>query len=198
APRRWVDTAARIVSEALAPAIIVTAVVAAVAWDSTDTAGQAVVWSAVCVLFSAVIPMGFVLGGVRAGRWEDHHVADRARRRWPLVVGAVSVGAGTVLVLALGGPTDLVTLGVTMGAVLAVVWVVTDRWSWKVSVHALAAAVGASTATALGGWAGALVAWPLALLVGWSRVRLRAHTPGQVGVGALLGAAAMAAFLLLR
>ncbi|MFI6576395.1 hypothetical protein ACIBFB_11370 [Nocardiopsis sp. NPDC050513] len=196
--RGWADTTARIVSEALAPAVIVTAVIASVAWDSTATAWQAVVWSVVFVLFAAVIPMGFVVAGVRAGRWADHHVPDRAHRRWPMVVAAASVGVGTALVLTLGGPTDLVALGATMGAVLVLVWVITDRWSWKVSGHTLTAAVGATTATALGGWAGAAVAWPLALLVGWSRVRLRSHTAAQAGVGALLGAAAMVVFFLLR
>ncbi|MFC7741428.1 phosphatase PAP2 family protein [Nocardiopsis composta] len=36
--------------------------------------------------------------------------------------------------------------------------------------------------------------WPAALLVGWSRVHLGDHTPGQVAVGGLIGAAAMAVF----
>ncbi|WP_143832081.1 hypothetical protein [Nocardiopsis sp. CNR-923] len=57
----------------------------------------AAVWAAVFVLFCAVIPMGFVIAGVRTGRWTNHHVPDRAHRRWPLVVGAASVAAFVLL-----------------------------------------------------------------------------------------------------
>ncbi|OLT24434.1 hypothetical protein BJF83_24215 [Nocardiopsis sp. CNR-923] len=65
--------------------------------DPLTDVTPAAVWAAVFVLFCAVIPMGFVIAGVRTGRWTNHHVPDRAHRRWPLVVGAASVAAFVLL-----------------------------------------------------------------------------------------------------
>ncbi|MBB5495702.1 phosphatase PAP2 family protein [Nocardiopsis metallicus] len=96
------------------------------------------------------------------------------------------------------GPLDLMILAAVMCAVLAVVWLITDKGGWKVSVHSLVAVTGAAIATLLyGAWA-ALAVWPLALLVGWSRVQLKAHTRAQVIVGALLGGLAAVSFTVLR
>jgi membrane-associated phospholipid phosphatase len=69
---------------------------------------------------------------------------------------------------------------------------------WKVSFHAAVVAGAAVVLVAVFGPALAVLA-PLVALVGWSRVASGDHSPAQVVVGVLLGAAVSATvFPLLR
>ncbi|GHI02689.1 phosphatase PAP2 family protein [Streptomyces cellostaticus] len=59
------------------------------------------------------------------------------------------------------------------------------------SVHsAVASGALAILGSVFGPWM--LVLTPLVVLIGWSRIRLRCHTVGQVTVGVLIGAAVSA------
>ncbi|MBB6172263.1 membrane-associated phospholipid phosphatase [Nocardiopsis mwathae] len=192
------DLAAQAATESLSPAIVVCLIIAATTLRSTPTPAQAALWASVVFLFGVAIPMGYVYYGIQRGWWNDRHVHARAHRRWPFAVCLTSVATGTLVTLAAGGPRDMAVLGGTMGATLAVLWAITDRGRWKVSVHTVVAVVGAGIFSLLYGAATAAIAWPLAAVVAWSRIHLRHHTPAQVAGGALIGAMAMAAFAFLR
>ncbi|MEV0732262.1 phosphatase PAP2 family protein [Polymorphospora sp. NPDC050346] len=94
----------------------------------------------------------------------------------------------------MGAPRQLLVLIACMAAALAVAAPITLLAKWKISIHALVAAGTAIALTVLVSPYFA-VAWPLAALVGWSRVRLRDHTIAQVFAGAAIGAAATGALL---
>lgn len=189
---------ARSVSDVPAPGYLAAGIVVVVAAESAPDLSSAIAWGLQAVLFGAAVPLAVVVAGVRAGWWEDRHVRDRARRRWPLLVCLLSVSAGTSTGLWWGAPRDLVALGGAMAAVVAVLWCATDIGGGKPSVHTLVACTVAGTATVYFGAAGALVAWPSAAAVAWSRVRPRHHTPVQVGGGAALAGVALGLFLVLR
>ncbi|ASU83673.1 hypothetical protein CDO52_13515 [Nocardiopsis gilva YIM 90087] len=192
------DLAAHAATEALSPAVVVCLIIVATTLHSTSTLAEAALWACVVLLFGVVFPMSFVYYGIRRGWWNDRHVNTRARRRWPFAVCLASVAIGTLVILSAGGPKAMAVLGSAMGATLAVLWAITDRGKWKVSVHTVVAVVGAGILTLLHGVAAAVIAWPLAAVVAWSRIHLRDHTPAQVAVGALIGVTAMAAFALPR
>ncbi|MFC7527896.1 phosphoesterase PA-phosphatase [Actinoplanes sp. GCM10030250] len=179
------DRIARIVSEVLAPAVLVAALLLTVGWHAGDTPGVSRWWGLPGALFAAVIPLGYVLNGVRTGRFTDHHIPDRADRRIPLIFGTGSLVAGLILLLALGAPREVLALLAAGGVGLGVFALVT-HW-WKMSIHAGVAAGTVAALTAVYGPV-ALVGVPLVVLGGWARVRLTAHTPAQVVVGALAGA----------
>jgi membrane-associated phospholipid phosphatase len=189
---------ARITTEVFAPANLAVLLVAAISWHSAATWVSALLWAIHAVFFGAVIPLGFIYYGIRQGWWGDRHVRERALRRWPLLVGLVSVAAGTAIGLAYGGPRDLAILGAVMGASLGVMLVVTDRLEVKASMHTFVAVITAAIATLYYGAIGAGIAWPLAAMVAWSRIRLDHHTPAQVVVGALVGVAATSVFTWFR
>ncbi len=176
---------ARVVTEALSPAVLVAGISIAVAWHNRSLA-----WGVVTAVFASAIPLSYILRGVRRGHYDDHHVRTRERRPAVLLFAAVSVVIGLVLMTVLHAPRELVALVVAMLAGLALTFTVT-RW-WKVSFHA---AVSAGTATTLvlvfGIWL--LLAWPIVAVVAWSRVRLGDHSIAQVVVGAVLGAVAAGA-----
>lgn len=179
------DRIARVVSEVLAPAVLVAALLLVVGWHAGDTPGVSRWWGLPGALFAAVIPLGYVLHGVRAGRFTDHHIPERADRRIPLIFGTGSLAAGLVLLIVLGAPREVLALLAAGGVGLGVFALVT-HW-WKMSIHAGVAAGTVAALTAVYGPA-ALLGAPLVILGGWARVRLTAHTPAQVVVGALAGA----------
>ncbi|MBW6433202.1 phosphoesterase PA-phosphatase [Actinoplanes hulinensis] len=182
--RNALDRLATVVSEVLAPAVLVAVLLLTVGWHAGDTPGVSRWWGLPGALFAAVIPLGYVLHGVRKGRLTNHHIPERAARRIPLLFGTASLIAGLLVMLALGAPREVLALLTAGGAGLAVFALVT-HW-WKMSIHA---GVAAGTLTALTAVYGpvVLIGTPLVLLGCWARVRLTAHTPAQVVAGALAG-----------
>ena len=185
-PRDDIPTrVARIVSEVLAPAVLVAALLLTVGWHAGNAPGVSRWWGLPGALFAAVIPLGYVLHGVRKGRLTDHHIPERADRRIPLLFGTASLVVGLLLLILLGAPREVLALLTAGGCGLAVFALVT-HW-WKMSIHAGVAAGTVAALTAVYGPV-ALLGAPRVLLGGWARVRLTAHTPAQVVVGALAGA----------
>jgi membrane-associated phospholipid phosphatase len=174
---------ARIVTEVFAPAVLVAALLLLVGWQ----AGGSGWWGVAAAVFAAGIPMAYVVRGVRRGRLgDDHHIPDRRLRRGPLLFGALSSLAGTALLYVLGAPRELVALLFAGLAGLVVFAAVTIFW--KMSFHTgVAAGTVAVLIAVYGPWAWLTV--PIVALVGWSRLRLSAHTTAQVIAGALVGAA---------
>lgn len=187
-----VRTVAVAVSEVLAPAHLAAAVGLAVSLKSGGGVVAGLGWASLVLLFTAVLPYGFILLGVRAGWWRDHHVPELSRRPAALLAGVVSVAIGLASLVGLGAPRALVGLVVAQVVGLAVAAVVSVVW--KVSIHV---AVACGSAAVLVLVFGPRLAWsvPLALAVAWSRLVLRAHTVAQVAGAAVLGTAVAACIL---
>lgn len=177
------------VTEVLAPAHLAAAVWLAVSMTSSGGLVPGLGWTCLVLLFTAVLPYGFILLGVRAGWWRDHHVPELSRRPTALLVGVVSVAVGLALLVGLGAPRAIVGLVLAQAVGLAIATLVS--LVWKVSIHvAVACGSAAVLVLAFGPW----LAWSvlLALAVGWSRLVLGAHTVAQVAGGAVLGTAVAA------
>ncbi len=180
---------ARIVTEVSGPAVVVIAGIVVVTWRNAVNAA-AVTWGAVAILLCACLPMAYVVRGVRAGKWVDHHIPDRDNRSVPLLVGFGSMAAALLLLLAEKAPSELTSLIVAHIAGLTVIIVITRFW--KVSVHAASSGALVGLLLALyGAWA--LFGLLALALVMWSRTVLDAHTWAQVTVGASVGLTVMMA-----
>lgn len=176
---------ARLLTEAFAPAVLIAVLLLLVGWQAGAQPGVSRWWGLPAAVFAAGIPMAYVLRGVRAGRLTDHHIPERAHRRGPLLFGMASVAAGTVALVLLGAPRELLAL---LGAGIAGLLVFAAVTAfWKMSIHAGVAAGTVAVLVALYGPV-ALAGAPLVPLIGWSRVRLSAHTCGQVIAGTVTGA----------
>lgn len=184
APTSRTVTAARILTELTAPAVLAVAGLVVVAVHSAGS-GAGAAWGGFAALLVTGVPLAYVAKGVKSGKWSDHHIADRSQRAVPLLVASASVACAALLLYLIQAPRDLIALVLAQLVGLVLVLVV-SRW-WKISIH---------TAVA-GGFLGILVVLfgPWALLgavvlaaVGWSRIVLDAHTWGQVLAGGALGA----------
>jgi membrane-associated phospholipid phosphatase len=143
-------------------------------------------WAALVICLAVGLPALDIAWRVRSGRAGDFQLAVRQERLRPLTVALLSSSAALVLVGSLQGPrTLLVTMiaGLACGLVLTAVTLV-----WKISFHSGALAAGVVLACWFAGLSG-LILIPLLVAVGWSRVRLGRHSPGQVAAGAVASSA---------
>lgn len=188
---------AKVITDVLSPAVLIVVLVIAAAWRGATTPAQAWIAGAVGVAAGSAIPIAYIAHGVRRGRWTDHHVREREQRRLPLAVALVSGTIGTIA-LAAAGAREVAAVGVAGMGSLAVAIAITMGLRWKVSIHAIVAATTSALLTAMfGPWLA--LTWPVAVLIGWSRVRLGDHTWGQVFAGGAIGAAvATALYLVVR
>jgi len=187
---------ARPITEVLAPANVGSSVFLLVAWHSTPTIVEALRWGLLTVLFTIALPFSFILWGVRRRRFTDHHIRLREQRPVALVVGITSALVGLILIAVLGAPRELIALVVAMEVGLIISLAIT--LFWKMSIHVASVAGAIVILVLVFGQAFAVLA-PLVILVAWARVELCDHTPSQVTVGAVIGAAVAASvFQLLR
>lgn len=196
-PRRTVRRqVAHVVTELLAPSPVATVLLFVVAWQSTHSFTRGLVWGGVAALFATLMPLLYLLRGVRRSQFTDHHVRRREQRPLVFLVGIASLLVGLALMRAWGAPRGLLALVAAMGVGLIVSLLVTLLW--KISVH-VAVVAGAVVILVLvfGSWL--LILGPMVALVGWARVEVDDHTRAQVVAGGALGTTvAGVVFALLR
>jgi membrane-associated phospholipid phosphatase len=183
-------SAARLLTEGLAPAPVAGVLLLLVSWHSSSSIGSALLWGLTAVVCAAVIPMAYIIRGVRRRRITDRHVRLRQQRPLPLMVGIVSVLVGISVLMFGHAPRELVALVAAMGVGLSSSLLVTLRW--KISIH-VAVVAGAVVILVLVFGPTCLVLVPLVAGVGWARVVLGDHTLSQSAAGSILGAVVAAA-----
>ena len=183
------DRTARLISHLLSPAAVALAVFASLTswhgWDRFWTCGLVGIGFFVLVpgLTLALLKLrGAIVGDV-------YDPPPRVRER-VLLAGAACylVGYGSLTLCA--APPVMLWGGVTFLCGSVLVWLI-GKGGVKISIHAGGVSGSGIILLTVGG--GEL--WPILValpLVGWARLRLRAHTPAQVvaglGMGALLAA----------
>lgn len=151
---------------------------------SEITGSNAWHWVLFIVCFNVLLPSGYILWLKRHGKVTDFDVFLREQRFWPYIF-SISCGAISWLAMAFFHAPRLLTIlsGATVGQGL-VMFLINQRW--KISAHSAGIAGISVLIWQLLGAAGSPVLLIIPI-VGWSRVRLGRHTPGQVIMGALLG-----------
>lgn len=181
---------ARILSEILAPAPVVTAMLLVAAVVTAPTRAEAIRNALIAAVFGALVPLGFVLYQVRRRRFTDHHVSVRRQRPIVFAVAMLSVLVGTGLLVGLGAPRSL--LGVIVAGIIGIAVCGLITTVWKVSVHA-ATFTGSVVLLAYLLGPLALVLLAAVPLVGWARVAVGGHTPAEAAAGAAIGGVIAAA-----
>ncbi|SDZ09491.1 PAP2 superfamily protein [Amycolatopsis xylanica] len=173
-------------TELLAPWVWVLGLPLAVAWMATGRVGPTLLWGLLVAVTGSLIPMAVIVRGARKGKWDGHHVTNRAGRAVPLLVAGISLGTGFVVLVVWHAPDEIIALAASMLASLVVSVAITFGFKFKISLHA---AVAVSALVVLiftyGPWAWVLL--PLVIWVCWSRVELGDHTRSEVLSGAVMG-----------
>jgi membrane-associated phospholipid phosphatase len=176
---RW----ARVVTEVMAPVVLVVVVTFVVAIHAAGS-GRGLLLGVVAMFFAAGLPYAILQVGIRRGVLGDRHLTQRHQGPVMMTIGLVSIVVGLLALSLLDAPRALFALVWGICAAVAVCLAVTLRW--KISIHtACAGGVVAALAVLVNPWL--LVVAPLVVLVAWSRVGLGDHTTRQVVVGAAVG-----------
>ncbi len=184
-PRGW-DGLAVAIGEVFSPPLLAAVVIGIVGWTSARPHWHGLLWGLVVLVLVCGLPYAVIIRGVRRGTYTDHHLHLRHQRPVPFAIAASIALAGLVVSTIGGAPRPLIALVVASVAGLAAT--AGASTVWKMSVHSGVTAGSAVVAGIVLGPVGLLCGLVLLGLVGWSRVRLRAHTPAQVIVGAVVGA----------
>jgi hypothetical protein len=179
-PRPRSRSLARLLTEMFAPPSVVAALLVLVALHSTSSSVDALHWGSIAVLFAALIPVTYIVRGVRRQYLSDHHVQAREQRPGVVLVAVASVIVGLALFALLGAPRDLFALVAGMAVGLAASLAVT--MVWKISTH-VAVVTGAVVILGLTFGTPYLALLPAVVLVGWARVGIGDHKPTQVVAG---------------
>jgi hypothetical protein len=187
APSEARRRAARVATEVLAPWVWVLGLPLVVAWQVTGHHhGETLLWGLIVGVTGSLIPMAVIVRGAKKGKWDGHHVTNRAGRLVPFAACISSLAAGFAILLIGNAPREMVALAAAELACLVVALAVTFGLKFKISIHAVVAA-GATVMLmkVYSPWLAVLflaVAW-----VCWSRVELRDHTTAEVATGSLAG-----------
>ncbi|HEX4714557.1 MAG TPA: phosphatase PAP2 family protein [Ktedonobacteraceae bacterium] len=186
---------ARHVSNILSPAAISFPMILLVALYKASSVVSALGYTAIALFFLSIGPFAYICLGVRLGKLSDVDVSKRSERVGPFIFGLFSICLGWFVLLLLHGPSPLITV-LTITTISGLAMLIITLW-WKISIHASSLAGAVTMLTALYG-AIMLPTFALLVLVGWSRVVLRRHTPLQVIAGSLLGITLSAVILKLH
>jgi hypothetical protein len=152
-----------------------------------QTIGEALRAVVVVVLFT-VLPLLLVMRrSVRSGAWENPDASNPRERPLLYLVGALSL-MGLLAYLIVVRPQSFMMRGVVATLGMFVVCAIATRWI-KVSLHMAFGALAASTLALMG----SVVGYVLILIlpaVAWARLALKRHTPLEVALGTVAGAAA--------
>ena len=185
--------AARWVTEAGAPAVLVT-VLLLLSSISSVSGIEGVLYGLVAVLFVTALPFLCVVLLARRGRLVDHHISVRTQRA-PVLAGAcLSLLLGLGVLQLLGAPLQLTFM--IVGVLAGILAVLAVNLVWKLSAHAAVASFFMVVMIMLFGWVG-LTSAVVPLAVCWSRVHLGAHTTLQVLAGTMVGLLVGAGFVVL-
>lgn len=167
------------------------------------TAGQIATTFGISLVFFCLIPLGYAIRMVRSGRAASLEVHEREKRLALFLVGIGAYIVGALLLWQIvDGPAlpIIVTFAALYPINTAVLLAINTQWKISVHMTSLSGFVGVLLFTALTVWrdlpaeveaaltiatVGPLLA--LVPLLMWARVRVGAHTAGQVWAGAAFG-----------
>lgn len=175
---------ARLLTELLAPIVLIVALLFAVAIHASTSVGHGLLYGAVTAFFAGGLPYAIMMLGIRRGHLGDRHLSKRQERPVMMVIGLVSVTVGLLLTWWLGAPRALFALVAAMVAGVVVALAITIFW--KISIHT-ACAAGTLAILVLEFGAPMWCLLPLVLVIAWARVALRDHTVAQVAAGIVVG-----------
>ena len=153
------------------------------AYEHGSPLHRLLVWL-VAVLCSGMLQMAYVLMLRSRGSVTAYDVPERLQRTKPYFVSAGISFAGMMILLLLHASVFLWSLLWCYSINTLITAAINSRW--KISAHLMGLT---GPVTALHPVIGMGVLWfvPVVIVLGWSRIRLEAHTPAQVCAGAIAG-----------
>jgi membrane-associated phospholipid phosphatase len=196
--------AANFLSYFLNPLVLPPVGFALILWHFGAPGAEIALIAGVALVFFCLVPLAYVVRMIRRGETESLEVREQRSRLKPFLAGIASYAVG-IVVMATTGTTAvplLVALALLYPINTALIVLVNLRWKISVHMTSLAGFVSILLFVAMTAWQAlppetelvltAVTVTPLLVLLPllmWARVRVGAHTPGQVVAGAVFGLA---------
>lgn len=194
--------AANFLSYFLNPLVLPPIGFALILWHFGAPTVEIVLIAGVALVFFCLVPLAYVIQMIRRGEAKTLEVREQHSRLKPFVVGITSYAVGIAVMATVG--TTAVSLLVALALLYPIntVLIVLINLRWKISVHmtSLAGFVSILLFVAMTVWQALPPGTELALtvltvspllallpLLMWARVRVGAHTLGQVVAGTVFG-----------
>jgi len=164
-------------SALLSPYLVIPAGTVGIVATAPSSKRQFLLWTAISVFFSTIVPALYVILQVVRGKITDVHVMEREQRGGPFVVALVSSLVGAIVLHQLKAPAIVWCIGVVLffnGLVM--LWITKY---WKISIHV--AVLSSTIFTALL-WFHDIRSWELLWLIPalmWARIWRGRHTIWQ-------------------
>ncbi len=175
---------ALIVSSIFHPMIISLCVFAVLIFNGTSSIGNPYIIFFTCFIFSNLIPITTVIILKKLGKIDDLDASVKDQRQFPLTLGIGYAGLGFLSLILLNA--NPLTQGLMFCYMTNTVLTLLINRFWKISIHSMGVSGPAAALLTNGNY----YPFPMVLiivLVSYSRVILKAHSPTQVFAGALLG-----------
>ena len=179
------ESIARWISHIVSPHVVGVVITTLVTLNYSNNPLMVLQWLALIIPLIVIPPFAYVLWLVHKGDLQDIYMPDRRARLRPLLVLLAWFTICLGLIRYWHAPAIIEVFVLAVVVLVSILSLVT--LFWKISFHG-ATITAAATATLM---VAGSTSWPVMLLVplvGWSRVRLKRHTAGQVISGSLVGA----------
>ena len=173
---------ATFISFLLHPMVISTLIFAILVYGDSGNTNPHLLF-AVSFFFSTFLTIVTVLLFKRAGKISDLDASIREQRIQPLIICTIFYGIGFLMLNYLDASLLVQGLMFCYAINTAIVWIITQ--SWKISIHTIGLG-GPLVALWLFGFHFPFIMLGSMILLGGSRVILKAHTPSQVIAGAVM------------
>ena len=137
-----------------------------------------------CFIFSNLIPIATVFILKKSGRIDDLDASVKDQRHFPLILGIGYAGLGFLTLTLLNA--NLLTQGLMFCYMTNTILTLLINRFWKISIHSMGVSGPVAALWTNGNYYPFLMVL-IIVMVSYSRVILKAHTPTQVFAGALLG-----------
>ena len=176
---------ANLTSKTLNPLVVSLVLLLLLSLKSTFSTLDAVKWSLISIALSILPVLSVIIYLVRKQKLDSPFIITRRQRTKIYLLAGVCAGIGSIILLYLGAPKEL--LATFVAGFSAIVVFMFVNLLWKISLHtALITASVAVLITVYGSMVAVIVV--LVPLIAWSRVELKHHSPAQAAAGALIAA----------
>jgi membrane-associated phospholipid phosphatase len=194
--------AANFLSYFLNPLVLPPVGFALILWHFGAPVAEIVLITGVALVFFCLVPLAYVVRMIRRGEAKTLEVRDQHSRLKPFLVGITSYAIGMVTMATVGTTAVAFLVSLALLYPINTALIVLINLRWKISVHmtSLAGFVSILLFVAMTVWrtlppetelvltvvtgAPLLVLLPLLM---WARLRVKAHTLGQVVAGTVFG-----------
>lgn len=135
------------------------------------------------LIFGFISPIVLFLYLRKKGRLVDQDASIKEERTIPFLIAIIFYSFGLIILLKFN--VHIISIAFWFCYISNTLITILINKHWKISVHSMGASGSFAAITFSFGWIG-LIMFPIVLLVGWSRLKLKRHTLSQVLIGVIL------------